>query len=429
MKVTIPYGLGKVEADLPETLSVEIVSPNKVSSGRKENIIKTALDNPVGSVPFGKWLTQNSNFLFIINDATRPTPTLEILKEVVKRMDIEKARYIIATGVHKEPKKKELKLIFGKFYNKIRSNIVIHEARDYKSLANIGKTKKGTEVWVNKKIMEAGAIITIGSVEPHYFAGFTGGRKSFIPGLAGYETIEQNHRLALDKGAAPLRLSGNPVHLDLIDGFKKIPEVPIFSIQAVVGDEKDLSKVFCGDIHKSFTEAGEYAKKIFCIEIGEKADIVITVAKPPLDINLYQAHKAIEHGKFALKDGGILILVAPCNDGIGPDNFYKLLSSSTDCEEIIKIARDDYKLGYHKAARIAELSKRAKIWLVSEIKNEILNKTFIRPFNSLGGVVAKAIREKGQEARILILTDGGNTVPKVDGELGLTSSSSFNGSY
>jgi nickel-dependent lactate racemase len=428
MKVAIPYGLGKVEVDLPEALNIEIVSPKRIPSGGKEDIIKNALDNPKGSVPFGKWLTQNSNFLFIINDATRPTPTLEILKEVVKRMDIEKVRYIIATGVHKEPKKKELKLIFGTFYNKIRSNIVIHEARDYKSLANIGKTKKGTEVWINKKIMEAGAIITIGSVEPHYFAGFTGGRKSFIPGLAGYETIEQNHRLALDKRAAPLRLSGNPVHLDLIDALKKIPDIPIFSVQAVVKNEKYLYSAFCGDIHESFLKASKYARDIFGVSIEEKADIVVAVAKPPLDINLYQAHKAIEHGKFALKDGGILILVAPCNDGIGPDNFYKLLSSSTDCEEIIKIARDDYKLGYHKAARIAELSKRAKIWVVSEIKNEILKKTFIKPFNSLGEAVAKAIREKGQEARILILTDGGNTVPKVDSELGLTSSS-FNGSY
>ncbi len=414
MKIAIPYGLEKIELDLPEDLNIEIVSPNRVSSGGKEDIIKKALDNPKSSEPFGKWLTQNSDFLFIINDATRPTPTLEILKELGKRMNLEEAKYIIATGAHKMAERKDLKLIFGEFYNKIKSNIILHNARDYTSLANIGKTKKETEVWINKEIIEAGAIIPIGSVEPHYFAGFTGGRKSFIPGLTGYETIEQNHKLALEKNAAPLCLARNPVHLDLLDAFKKVPAIPIFSIQAVVNDEKDICSVFCGDIHKSFLKASEYSRDIFIVSVKEKADIVITVAKTPLDKNLYQAHKAIEHGKFALKDGGVIILIAACNDGIGPDNFYKLLSSYSDPEKIIRIARDDYKLGYHKAARIAELSKKSEIWIVSEIKNIILKNKFIKPFSSLIEAVKKAIDKKEKDAKILILMDGGNTVPQLN---------------
>ncbi|MBN1694244.1 nickel-dependent lactate racemase [candidate division WOR-3 bacterium] len=425
MKIAIPYGSGRIELDLPGDINIELVCSNKASSKRKKEIIQKALDNPIGSVPFEKWLTQNSDFLFIINDATRPTPTLKILKELGKRMDLEKARYIIATGAHKEPQNKEIKLIFGELYNEIKSNVIIHNARDYKSLANIGKTEKGTDVLINKEIIEAGAIITIGSVEPHYFAGFTGGRKSFVPGLAGYDTIEQNHKLALKNNALPLSLARNPVHLDLLDAFKRIPPIPIFSIQAVVRDEKDICSVFCGDIHESFLKASEYSRDIFIVSVKEKADIVITVAKPPLDKNLYQAHKAIEHGKFALKDGGILILVAACNDGIGPDNFYKLLSSSIDPEKIIKAAKEDYRLGYHKAARIAELSKKAEICAVSEIEDKILKGMFIKPFDSLREAVNRSMSKKGKGARIFIVTDGGNIIPKAGGKQHKTTYSDF----
>lgn len=411
MKIAIPYGLEKIELDLPHALNIEIISTHKVSSGKKEEMIKNALENPSDTIPFEKWVAQNSRFLFIINDATRPTATLEILKELGKKMDLKEAKYIIATGAHKKSTHVELKLIFGEFYDKIKGNITIHNARDYENLIRLGTTKKGTEVFINKEFLEAGAIIPIGSVEPHYFAGFTGGRKSIIPGIAGYATIEQNHKLALEEGAAPLRLEENPIHTDFLDALDKTPNKPIFSIQEVVKNENDLCAVFCGDIHESFLKASEYARDIFCFGIKEKADIVITVAKPPLDKNLYQAHKAIEHGKLALKKGGILILVAPCKEGIGPENFYKLLSSSTDPDNIIKTAKENYRLGYHKAARIAELSKKAEICVVSEIKNEILEKAFIKPFDYLNNAIDKAIDKKGIEAKILILIDGGNTIP------------------
>jgi len=411
MKITIPYGKDKIELDLPDSLNIEIAYPNKVSSEKKDKLVEKALEKPIGTEPFEKWIGGNKDFLFIMNDNTRPTPTLEILKELDKRMNLEEAKYIIATGAHKEPKNKELKSIFGEFYNRINSNIIVHNASNYKSLVNLGTTKSGTEVWINEKIIEAGAIIPIGSVEPHYFAGFTGGRKSFIPGLAGYITIEQNHKLALEEGAAPIQLKGNPVHIDLLDALNKIPDTPIFSIQTIVKNEKDLCAVFCGDIHKSFLKASEYAKNVFCIGVKEKADIVITIVKPPLDKNLYQAHKAIEHGKLALKNGGILILVAACRDGIGPDNFYKLLSSSNNPEEIIKTAHEHYQLGYHKATRITKLSKKAQIWAVSEIEDKILKETFMSPFDSLQEAFAKALEEKGREAKILIIIDGGNIVP------------------
>jgi nickel-dependent lactate racemase len=413
MKIEIPYGLVSKELVLPEASKVEIVYPNKLFLSKKKSAIEEALDKPLNCLPFLNWIEKKRNVLFIINDAARPTPTFDILKELDKRMNLEEARYIIATGAHRKPTDEELELIFREMLDKIKSNIKIHNAGDKKRLIKLGRTKRGTEVCINKEVIEAEAIISIGSVEPHYFAGFTGGRKSFFPGLAGYSSIEQNHKHALEKGAEPLSLEGNPVHLDFAEAFKKMPDIPIFSIQSVVKNQKEICRVFCGDIHESFIEASKYAKKVFCVEVKEKADILIAVAKPPLDKNLYQAHKAIEHGRLALKEKGILVLVAACSDGIGPDNFYKLLSYSTDPEKIIKTARDDYKLGYHKAARIAELSQKAEICVVSEIEDKILQDMFMRPFDSLQEAVNSSMDKKGKDAKILIITDGANTIPRV----------------
>lgn len=412
MKIKIPYGLEREILDLPEDFKVEIIYPNKVFLREEEATVEKALDNPLNCLPFRKWVKKKRNILFIINDATRPTPTFGILKELNKKMNLEEAKYIIATGAHREPTNMELKRIFLEFYDIVKSNITIHNAHDKERLIKLGRTKRGTEVYINKEVIEAEAIISIGSVEPHYFAGFTGGRKSFFPGLAGYSSIEQNHKHALENSAEPLRLEGNPVYLDLLEAFKKIPDIPIFSIQSVVENQNEIYGVFCGDIHESFIEASKFAKKAFCVEVKEKADIVITVAKPPLDKTLYQAHKAIEHGKLALKRGGVIILVAPCKEGIGPDNFYKLLLTSCDPVKVIKKAKENYLLGYHKAARIAALSKKSDIWVISEIKNEFLKNTFVKTSNSLQEAIAKAIGERGKRNKILIFMDGGNTVPK-----------------
>ena len=411
MKIKIPYDNKEIDLEIVADSNAYITVPKKIILASESDTIKKALNNPVNSAPLEKWVKINKNFLFIINDAARPTPTFKILKEIKKITNVEGAKYLIATGAHRKPTVSELESIFGNFYEKIKSNIIIHNAKDNKNLNHLGTTKNGTEVWINKEITKAEAIIPIGSVEPHYFAGFTGGRKSFIPGAAGYDTIEENHKLALKKEAAPLKLKNNPVHIDLLEAFNKIPEIPIFSVQTIVANGKNLCAVFCGDIHESFYKASEYAHDVFTVPVKEKADIVITAVKPPLDKNLYQAHKAIEHGRLILKEEGIIILVASCREGIGPDNFYKLLSSSDNPDEAIKKANKNYRLGYHKAARIAELSKKSEIYAVTEIGNKILRNTFIKPFDSLQEALDKSIEEKGSQANLLIIRNGGNTIP------------------
>jgi len=289
----------------------------------------------------------------------------------------------------------------------------VQDKKKKEDLVYVGSTSNGTQMWINKAAYEAGAIIPIGSVEPHYFGGYTGGRKSFLPGIAGYKTIEQNHKLVLEPGAEALKLQGNPVHEDFMEAMDTLSSKPIFSIQTVLDGERRLYAATSGDIHKSFDKAISYAKEVFCVSVKEKADIVVSVAPYPMDVDLYQAQKALDNGKLALKENGILILVAKCRTGIGSKTFYDLLASSDSSDEILKMIKKEYKLGYHKAAKMAEIDRWAKMWGVTDLGPEVLRNVFIRPFPSIQEAIDEALKEKGSGAKVLFLMDGSITVPHI----------------
>lgn len=413
IKIEIPYGKDKIPIELPQENIKNIIYPNKVEIKEPEIIISEALDNPVGMESFDEFLNKSENILFIVNDGTRPTPTSTILKILNDRMDLKSSKLIVATGVHRAPTDEEFNFIFGDLYNELKSQIIVHDAKKKEDLVYVGSTSNGTEMWINKNAYDAGSIIPIGSVEPHYFGGFTGGRKSFLPGIAGYKTIEQNHRLALKPGAEALKLEGNPVHEDFLEALKTLKDKPIFSIQTVLDGERKLYAATAGDIYKSFDNAIKYAKEVFCVSIEEKADIVVSIAPYPMDVDLYQAQKAIDNGKLALKKNGILILIAKCRTGIGPKTFYELLSSSNSSFEVLEMIKKEYKLGYHKAAKMAEIDRWASMWGVTDLEDEIMENVFIRPFGSVQEAIDEAIKEKGRDAKILFLMDGSITVPLI----------------
>lgn len=396
---------------MPEENIKEIIYPNKVEQKDPNKVINHILDNPIGMESFDEFLVKNKDILFVVNDGTRPTPTASILKILNKRMDLTKSKYIIATGIHNTPTEEEYSYIFGDLYDELKSRIIVHDGMKGEDLVYKGHTKIGTEMWINKNVYEAGSLIPIGSVEPHYFGGFTGGRKFLLPGLAGYKTIEQNHRLVLKDGVETLKLKGNPVHEDFIDVLKTLKGKPIFSIQTVLNREKCLYAATAGDINESFYAAIKFAKEVFCVSIKEKTYIVVTVAPYPMDVDLYQSLKATDYGKLALKENGILILVSKCRKGIGPSKFYELLSSSNSLKEVFDVVNKEYKLGYHIAAKIAELNSWAKMWGVTELEDEVMRKAFIRPFISIQKAIDEAINEKGESAKIIFLMDGSITVP------------------
>ena len=411
MKIDIPYGKDeKVNIEIDDKLVSGLVEPNDVNIPDEADTIQTAVSNAINSKSLKEFLSDAKDVLFIINDATRPTPTkkvLEIIYDDIKDID---SKFIIATGCHRAPTEEEYIQIFGNHYETFKDRIYDHDARKDEDMVYLGNSKNGTEMYVNKLGVEAHKVVIIGSVEPHYFAGYTGGRKAFLPGIASFKTIEQNHKLALKPEAKSLALDGNPVHEDMIDALNTVKN-EIFSIMTVLDKNHKIYAATAGHINDSFLAAIDKANEVFAVKVKEKADIVVSVVKFPGDIDLYQSQKGIDNAKLALKDKGILILVSKCRMGVGEESFVKLLSSCNSPEETLKKIEGEYKLGYHKAAKMAEIGLWAETWGVTDLDPEVLESIFIKPFNSIQAALDSAIKQKGENAKVLFLLDGGLTVP------------------
>lgn len=414
MEIEVPYGKDKIPIEVPDKNVAGVVYPNQVEVGDEIETLIHAIENPINSKPFEEFLSDASDVLFIVNDGTRPTPTAKVLEIIWDRIKDRNIRFIIATGIHRAPTEEELKFIFGKHLNELRDRIYVHDSKRKEDMVYIGSSKNGTEMWVNRLGVEAHKLVPIGSVEPHYFGGYTGGRKSFLPGIAAWKTVEQNHKFALKPEARALVLDGNPVHEDMIDALKTIEDKEIFSIQTVLDRERRIYGATAGHIHDSFYAAIKLAQEVFCVKVPGKADIVVSVAPYPMDVDLYQSQKALDNGKLALKPGGILILVSKCRTGIGERSFFELLSSSENPRDALERIDKEYKLGYHKAAKMAEISTWADVWAVTDLPDRDLESIFIRPFHDVDDAVAQALKKKGEDAKILFLMEGSITVPIVN---------------
>jgi nickel-dependent lactate racemase len=412
MELQIPYGNAHIPIQIRDDKVLGIYSPNPVQIKKDEyDTVLQALEHPIDSPGLSEFVRGTQDILIIVNDATRPTPTYKVLEILSDHIQAAEVSFIVATGNHRGPTTDEFRIIFGPFYESYKDRIHVHVASNDEDMVYLGTSQKGTELFVNRLGVEAHKLIIIGSVEPHYFAGFTGGRKSILPGIAAYHTIEQNHKYALLPQARLLKLSDNPVHEDMIDALNILKDKEIFSIQTVLNRERRIYAATAGHIHTSFNAAIDRAEEVYAVDVPEKADIVVTVAPYPMDIDLYQSQKALETGKLALNQDGILIMVSQCRDGIGDETFMELLSSAKNAHEVLERIQAGYVLGYHKAAKLAEISLWAEMWAKTDLPPDVIQSVYMKPVDDLQVALETALKKKGDGAKILFLLDGSITVP------------------
>ena len=412
MRVEVPYGEAKEVVEVAEENLGEVLYQKGNSVIDKKALIIEAIRKPINSKPLAEFLNGGKEVLVIVNDATRPTPSGKIINTILPVLNGRNVKYIVAGGMHRAPTEEEYRFIFGKLYPRLKAKIYAHDSKN-SEVVLLGTTKRGTLFKVNKMVADADRIIVISSVEPHYFAGYTGGRKSFLPGVSAYETIEQNHKLALRIEAQSLRLEGNPVHEDMEDAIQMLKDKKIFSIMVVLDKDHKTLAAFAGNLEDSFKRATKKADEAFVLTLKQKYDIVVAVTAFPYDIDLYQSQKALDNAKYAVRDGGIIILVSACRDGVGPPNFLNLLASaSTPCEALEKISHG-YKLGYHKAAKMAEIGLKCKMMAVTKLDPEIARKAHMEPFATLQEAVDRSIEELGPSSKVTFIMDAVITVPKV----------------
>ncbi len=406
MEIQIPYNGKSVKMEFPDgTEILEKTSRKPLSEKLIQKKIMAGLEKYLATL-------EGKKISVIVNDATRRIPTSRVLKMLLKRIPAERLEILIATGTHGAPTDGEIDQILGDMRGFFEGRIFIHDCYADKSLVELGRTSRGTRIIVSKKLAAAEAVICINSVEPHFFAGFTGGRKSFVPGMAAFKTIVANHSHAKSEHARSLNLENNPVHLDLEEAMATVARMPIFSIQLVLSRQGDIIGLYCGELHESFMRAAEEARQAYRIPIDKYYDIVIAIGEPPLDNNLYQLQKGQEHGAEAVADGGILIVVGACSEGIGSPYFVQLAEDyPTPQSALSERALADDRFGIHKLIKSARRLEKIKIWYVTNLDDNIIRKLYFEPRQSPQAALRDAFEDLGVSAKVAILKDACFVVP------------------
>jgi nickel-dependent lactate racemase len=422
VRIAVPWGTGTTPVEIEERRVAGVLGANVERAEDPAAVLRAAVAAP--GAEFEAFLASApSPLLVVVNDGTRPTPSADVLAELRPALEAwlrspgNKLSFVVATGTHRAASPQELDHIFGADLARDHAErISSHDAKDKAGQVRLGRTRRGTEVWVNRLLAEAGSVVLVNSVEPHYFAGYTGGRKSLFPGLAGYETVWANHKLSMDRGSEHLKLQGNPVHEDLEESLALgVAGKQIYSVQLVLDKDHRVGFASAGPLHKSFPEALAVADQQFVLELEHRCDVVAAVAPHPMDCNFYQTNKAIQSGALAVKDGGVLIVVSECQYGLGENQaLYDMLAASdSPADALSRAERQEYKLGVQQATRVAGILERAEIWVVSSLTDDEVRAMFMTPYASVQAAVDAALARQGEAAQVLFLTEASITVPRV----------------
>ncbi|HJT68391.1 MAG TPA: nickel-dependent lactate racemase [Pyrinomonadaceae bacterium] len=377
-----------------------------------------AFDSPIASPPLDEIIDSDDSVLLVVSDATRPTGSAQLVNLLVRRLlqiGVSPSRMaaIFATGIHRRVTDEEKRELLTPFIVQ-RLKIIEHDAYDPAKLTSFGKTESGVEVELSSALREYSRVIVIGGINFHYFAGFTGGRKSICPGLASAKTIEATHMLALDfqtggrkAGVGTALLDGNAVHeeCDRVAGLVG----PAFGINAIVSSQKRAVDLFCGDWRAAHRTACEHYLNHHSIEISAKRDVVIASCGGfPYDINLIQAHKALDMASYACNDGGTIVLVAECADGLGRPDFMKWFDSA-DARALADRLRTEYEVNGQTAWALFTKAERYRVYLISELPDEQVKRMGMIPARSLAEALAGAAEKTG-----FIMPRGAAVLPRIE---------------
>jgi Uncharacterized conserved protein len=339
--IKLPYGKKFIHVNVPEE-RLEGILESKAHAFKTElsevEIVRKALDNPVESQTLRELAKDKNNIVIISSDHTRPVPSGIImpllLEEIRGGNPNANITILIATGCHRGTTKEEL---VGKFGKDIvdKEKIVIHDCDDEENLVKLGTLPSGGELIVNKLAVEADLLIAEGFIEPHFFAGFSGGRKSVLPGIASRTTVLANHCaefIAHDKARTGI-LKGNPVHKDMVFAAEKGKLA--FIINVVIDSEKKVINAFAGHYNEAHIKGTKFAAELAGVK-AKPADIVITTnGGYPLDQNIYQAVKGMTAAEATCNDKGVIIIAAECSDGHGGEAFYDTFAKEPSVKKIM----------------------------------------------------------------------------------------------
>jgi nickel-dependent lactate racemase len=419
MNYALAYGKSFLNIDIPDHCPTDQILPRD-SKGEKlgdsAQIIAQALKNPIGTPALKHIIEQKKarNAVIIVNDITRPTPYQFILPpllhEIEEGISRENIKLIVATGIHRHHTDTDNLQVFGE---EICKNYKIENHDCDNNLKSLGLLSNGFELIINREVAEADLVVTTGVVALHYFAGYSGGRKSILPGIAGRELIKRNHQMMNEPRACLGNYQNNPVSDIMLEGARKVGVD--FILNVVTGSHHEVKFCAAGDVYEAWIKAVQYCEKLNVVTIDKPADIVIaSCGGYPKDINMYQAQKALDSAVLAVKKGGTIILAAECEEGLGEDTFARWVEEASSRDDIKHRFNTRFELGGHKAFAICRELEHANIILVSSLPADLVAKMFITPAADLNTALDMALARHGQ-SRILLMPEASRLAVRVAG--------------
>lgn len=377
-EIELGYGKSKISFAFDES-RFRVLGGEIESRPLSDAEIGARLDNPIDSKTLEEIVQPNETVLIVVPDATRAAAAGQIVNLIVRRLIAggtipSNINIIFANGIHRAVTEAEKREILTAFIAR-RIKTFNHDAKDLAAIKRFGETRRGTPIELNRAVAEYDRIIIVGGVTFHYFAGFSGGRKMICPGLASSRTIGATHRLAFDcekkarrAGVGAGILDGNAVHEEFVEIVERIN--PAFSVNSIVNDRGEATEIFAGSWKTAHRRACEFYAARHTIEIAEKRDVVIVgCGGAPFDLNMIQAHKALDAAAAACTPGGTIIFLAECADGLGRSDFLKWFAAENS-QKLAEILCEKYQVNGQTAWSLLTKAERFNVKIVTSLSED-----------------------------------------------------------
>lgn len=416
------YGDQEISFKLPAEKLLATLYPKKLPSPEdEEELVRQALADPIGTPPLREIVKPGETVCIVVGDMTRlwvrhQVLLIPILEELNKAgIPDEKIVIVSATGSHRKQTVEEHKELVGsEIYDRV--TVVDHQA-EAKDLVDYGKTSRGTPIMINRQVAEADRVIITGGIVYHFLAGYGGGKKAIMPGVANVAGIMANHKLALNPDGPGLnsevcaaKLDGNPLSEDMIEATR-IVGVDLM-VNSIINNEHKVGLVVAGDLEAAHKEGCALVDKYFGVDITKQADLVVASCGGfPKDINLYQSYKTVHNMVPALKKGGVGIILAECREGIGNDFFYTICKDYKSNEEREKALRENFQIASFMGYTQLRWAQECHLILISSLSEQQVKEMGMIPASSLEKAISLAMQWLPKNYNFYVMPEGSTTYP------------------
>lgn len=414
--IPIPYNTTQLELHVEEERLAAVIhagTDEYCPNATQEELVRQALEHPIGSPRLSQLAQGKKRITLVTSDHTRAVPskiTLPLLLEEIRRGNPDaEITIFIATGLHRPTTQDEQRRMFGDAIVD-HERIVINRADRDEDFEWVCRLPSGAELWVNKTVLHCDLLLCEGFIEPHFFAGFSGGRKSILPGSCNAVTVNENH--SYKAISSPYAMTGvlkrNPIHMDMVYAARRVNTRFIFNV--ALNSRKEIIAAFCGDLEQAHAEGVSFVRRLSqCKAIS--GDIVVTSnGGYPLDQNLYQSPKAVATAEACCREGGVIIMCCSCCDGVGGTNFERLILSGTPEEIDRKLSAIPPKQSIPEQwcaqiyARI--LKKHTVILVTTYLDHDLVRRANMIPASTPDEALELAYGLVGPQARVVVIPDG-----------------------